>query len=633
MGASGPVRPNARLDPAQPVGGLDDVVDPALGTEDLAEAVSDEVTSELAGDSSFDRYARLVQHALGVPVALVSLVEEHRQWFPGAVGLPEPWASCRETPLSHSFCQHVVAAEEPLVVTDAREVPLVADNLAISDLGVIAYAGHPITDHTGRVIGSLCAIDGEPRDWPKDHLAVLADLAEACSTELAQRGLRAVAAEESRQLRDLSQRSQVLLSLSQGLADTQTTADIAAALAEISRAHLGCLRAGVWLRPSDRALSLDRTLAGAPLGGDLASEVSGETLRYVPTPDQAWESAAVNSRFALDTSNPIGACLLAGTPTYFTSKAEQDAAYPHLVADTQIGEARAFLPLATRNQVYGVLVLLWEDVQEISDEHQVTIDVLASYTSQALQRALLFQDRMDALVTLQSALMPRLPEPEHLTLAARYLPAATLDQIGGDWFDAVVMPNGRTALMIGDVIGHDISAAAKMGQVRSMLRAFALAVPETPSESMQRLDHALVDLEMATMASLVYAQIADSGEEGDGLTLHWTNAGHPPPLLVCGDGTVTWLEGEAGDALVGVAPELERTDFQAEIPPGSTVLLYTDGLVERRGEDLTEGLARLERSATEHHSLPVEDFLDAVLFDMVHRLLDDDVALLAIRFA
>ena len=208
-------------------------------------------------------------------------------------------------------------------------------------------------------------------------------------------------------------------------------------------------------------------------------------------------------------NNPIGACLVAGQATYYASRQQQTDRFPHVRTSSQIGQARAFLPLATRSQVYGVLVLLWDDVRDIPHDERVTIEALAAYTSQALQRALLFQDRMDALVTLQSALMPRLPRPENLTLAARYLPAATLDQIGGDWFDAVVMPNGRTALMIGDVIGHDISAAAKMGQVRSMLRAFALAVPESPSASVQRLDHALADLEMETMASLVYAQIVD----------------------------------------------------------------------------------------------------------------------------
>lgn len=603
-------------------------------------------------DHSFDRYARLVQHALAVPVALVSLVETERQWFPGAVGLPEPWATCRETPLSHSFCQHVVAARQPLVISDAREDPRVADNLAIRDLGVIAYAGHPITDHTGEVVGSLCAIGHEPREWQPHELDVLRDLADACSTELAQRGRGLLAAEEARRSRELSHRSQVLLSLSQALAETQTTADIAAALTQVTSERLGCMRAGIWLRSPARALSFDRSLTGATSGRDLFADAAGETLDFVEATGHEWEAARVYSSMPLSDNNPIGACLVAGQATYYASRQHQTDRFPHVRTSSQIGQARAFLPLATRSQVYGVLVLLWDEIRDIPHDERVTIDALAAYTSQALQRALLFQDRMDALVTLQSALMPRLPRPENMTLAARYLPAATLDQIGGDWFDAVVMPNGRTALMIGDVIGHDISAAAKMGQVRSMLRAFALAVPESPSASVQRLDHALADLEMETMASLVYAQIVDhepvsettgsstvpsAGSNGDassgGHTLHWTSAGHPPPLLVADDGTLTWLEADSPDALVGVAPELVRSDLTTRIPPGGTVLLYTDGLVERRDEPLEVGLDRLGRSARAHHTLDVEDFVDAVLADLVHRRLDDDVAMLAVRFA
>jgi serine phosphatase RsbU (regulator of sigma subunit) len=607
----------------------------------LRSDVTNDSSADPLLDRSFDRYARLVQHALGVPVALVSLVETERQWFPGAVGLPEPYATCRETPLSHSFCQHVVSTREPLVVTDARHDPRVADNLAIEDLGVIAYAGHPITDHSGEIIGSLCAIGHEPRDWTDHELLVLRDLADACSTELSQRGLRLVAAEEARRSRELSQRSQVLLSLSQALAETQTTGDIAAALSQVTTERLGSMRAGVWLRSPARALSSDRSLTGATSGQDLFAD-AGETLDYVEAPSQDWQAAREYSSMPLTEDNPIGACLVAGRPTYYPDRAQQTARFPHVRTSAQVGEARAFLPLATRSQVYGVLVLLWEDVREIPDDERITIEALAAYTSQALQRALLFQDRMDALVTLQNAMMPRLPRPEHLTLAARYLPAATLDQIGGDWFDAVVMPSGRTALMIGDVIGHDISAAAKMGQVRSMLRAFSLAVPETPSESVRRLDLALADLEMETMASLVYAQILEdtSAEASDGVvrgagarTLQWANAGHPPPLLVGADGSLTWLESEAPDALVGVAPDLERSDLQAEIPGGGTVLLYTDGLVERRDEALEVGLDRLGRSARAHHHLDVEDFVDAVLADLVHRRLDDDVAMLAVRFS
>lgn len=116
-------------------------------------------------DERFDRVTRLVTMSLNVPVALVSLVDRDRQFFKSAVGLPEPWASCRETPLSHSFCQHVVAQSDVLRVDDARLHPLVADNDAVRDLNVIAYLGVPLRAPDGHVLGSLCAIDSVPRAW------------------------------------------------------------------------------------------------------------------------------------------------------------------------------------------------------------------------------------------------------------------------------------------------------------------------------------------------------------------------------------------------------------------------------------------------------------------------------------
>lgn len=138
---------------------------------------------------SFDHYARLVRNALGVPVGLVSIVEAYRQVFPGALGLPDPWQEERETPLSHSFCKYVVAEKKPLIISDARLEPWLAENLAIPVLGVIAYAGWPIKNSHGQVVGSLCAIDGEPREWSEQDLVNLADLASACSAEIAQREL------------------------------------------------------------------------------------------------------------------------------------------------------------------------------------------------------------------------------------------------------------------------------------------------------------------------------------------------------------------------------------------------------------------------------------------------------------
>ena len=137
----------------------------------------------------FDRLTRLTRRMLNAPVALVSLVEADRQFFKSALGLPEPWATRRETPLSHSFCQHVVATGAPLSVEDARDDPLVCDNLAVPELGVVAYLGMPLATADGQVIGSLCAIDTRPRNWTAEDAGALRDLAALAMSEVSLRGL------------------------------------------------------------------------------------------------------------------------------------------------------------------------------------------------------------------------------------------------------------------------------------------------------------------------------------------------------------------------------------------------------------------------------------------------------------
>jgi GAF domain-containing protein len=133
---------------------------------------------------SFDRLARLAAHVLNAPVALVSLVDADRQFFKSCLGLPEPWASERGSPLTHSFCQHAVASREPLLVDDAREHELLRDNLAIRDMGVIAYAGIPLIDPDGYALGTLCVIDSRPRHWTSHQVQLLGDLAASVVTEI-----------------------------------------------------------------------------------------------------------------------------------------------------------------------------------------------------------------------------------------------------------------------------------------------------------------------------------------------------------------------------------------------------------------------------------------------------------------
>ena len=127
-------------------------------------------------EENYDRFTRLVAHILDVPVALISLVDGDRQFFKSQVGLREPWATMRQTPLSHSFCQFTATFRQPVVINDATEHPLVTHNLAVSEMNVAAYAGVPLITSSGEAVGSLCAIDAKPREWSDDEVAALTDL-------------------------------------------------------------------------------------------------------------------------------------------------------------------------------------------------------------------------------------------------------------------------------------------------------------------------------------------------------------------------------------------------------------------------------------------------------------------------
>ena len=580
-----------------------------------------------APDASFDRYARMVRRALGVPVALVSLVERDRQVFPGAVGLPEPWQTERETPLSHSFCQYVVADRSALVISDAREDERLKDNLAIPDLGVVAYAGFPLTDHQGTVIGSLCAIDGEPHDWTDTELETLADLAASCSGEIAQRELRDVATEQAERAGRSSRRTQLLLALSEGLAGARTYAEIATALESAAIGELQCLRAGMWLRPLT-----DPARAHEPLAPAAGGET--ETLQLVLSADTVWESAMRWSLLPADAGNPLGLALVSDIPLFFSERRDQDARFPALINPAQIGQARAFLPLSIGHESYGTLVLLWEEPRDFSNEDRAVLAALASYTTQAVQRATMLAERVEAARLLQNAMIARLPQTDWVTLSARYRPASSRNRVGGDWYDAAVLPDGHLSLTVGDVVGHDLVAATDMGRLQNMLSALDWAnVKQPPSEVVRQLDQACSDLGHEAMATLVHARVERNG--GPTYRLRWTSAGHLAPVLVGPEGRARLLDQDPGldDVMLGVVPWGQRHDHEVEIEAGSTLLLYTDGLVERRDDaDLDLGLQRLVDVVTLHGGLSVAHLVDVVTSTLVGDRSDDDVVVLAARF-
>jgi serine phosphatase RsbU (regulator of sigma subunit) len=221
----------------------------------------------------------------------------------------------------------------------------------------------------------------------------------------------------------------------------------------------------------------------------------------------------------------------------------------------------------------------------------------------------------------------------------RYTPAAEAAQVGGDWYDAFLQPAGATVLVIGDVVGHDTQAAAAMSQVRTVVRSMGALGAESPARMLTDTDRALSTLQITTTATAIVARLEQSDRDReDGVTrLRWSNAGHPPAVVIDEAGGVSALDeartGAHADLLLGVLPDADRSDHEVVLARGSTVLLYTDGLVERRDQSLQQGLERLVDVLTDlaAQDVDLDTLVDGVLERMLPATPEDDVAVVAVR--
>ncbi|MGY1783559.1 SpoIIE family protein phosphatase [Geodermatophilus sp. SYSU D00698] len=240
-----------------------------------------------------------------------------------------------------------------------------------------------------------------------------------------------------------------------------------------------------------------------------------------------------------------------------------------------------------------------------------------------------------AAETLQRSLLSEPPQPDHLQMAVRYVPATREAQVGGDWYDVFVQPDGSTMLVIGDVVGHDVQAAACMAQLRGLLRGIAYDSGDSPAAVLARLDAAIEGLRLGAMATVLVGRLGQTDDDrAAGVTrLRWASAGHLPPLVAAPDGTSAPLDGGRPGLLLGVRPEAVRADAEVVLARGSTVLLFTDGLVERRTEGFDDGVTRLARALAELRDRPVDQVCDEVLARMVPDGAEDDVALVAVRLS
>ena len=251
------------------------------------------------------------------------------------------------------------------------------------------------------------------------------------------------------------------------------------------------------------------------------------------------------------------------------------------------------VPLVIERTTVGYLRLAEPSGRSFSPTERSLLQDAADRTALAIRRAQLHEEEHRIAVELQRGLIPKsLPEVSGIDLAASYDVAGLTAQVGGDWYDAFAMPGGRLGIVVGDVTGRGIRAASAMGQLRTLTRAFALAQGglRTPGEALMLLNRHQLEGGDEHLFTIVYA-ILDP-ERG---TIAWANGGHPPPLLRGADGICRYLEG--GDGLMGV--EDNPYDTHEERTGGhDMVVLYTDGLIERRGESLDVGLARLADAAS-----------------------------------
>jgi serine phosphatase RsbU (regulator of sigma subunit) len=292
------------------------------------------------------------------------------------------------------------------------------------------------------------------------------------------------------------------------------------------------------------------------------------------------------------------------------------------------------LPLRAADRLLGSLVVSWEQERDFSLQDEELLAAFAAQCAQALDRIQVLEAERRAATTarqisetLQRSLLTRPPQPAGLQVAVRYVPASQEAQVGGDWYDAFTTADGVLNLVIGDCTGHDREAVAAMAAVRNLLRATAYAVEGSPAAVLTALDRAMAGLDVTALATALLARVEPV--EGGRCRVVWSSAGHLPLVLRRADGATTVLS-TTPDLMLGLLPDSERFEHSVELEAGASVLLYTDGMVERRGEDIDEGVERLRSSLTEVGDLPLEQVCDTLL----HRLggdAEDDVALVAVR--
>jgi PAS domain S-box-containing protein len=367
---------------------------------------------------------------------------------------------------------------------------------------------------------------------------------------------------------------------------------------------------------------------GAHSGSLLVVDTEARTLRLVAQSGLSETALQHWQRVSLDDDSPAADAVHAAEMLVLRDQATFGERYPQFAENIRRLNVHTSIvfPLMKGIEVVGVLFVAFDSERLLSAEENQMLRSSAPIIAQALDRARLFDLQRSVASALQHAMLaaPPVTRPD-VAIAARYVPAVADLEVGGDWFDVAALDDTRVAVAVGDIVGRGVQAAAVMGQLRSALRALATTTDST-TEAVSRLDRFARGIEGARATTLCYAIVDPSAR-----TLQYTPAGHPPALVIDVDGTTRFAESVHGWPLGVSDPGRRRPEAVEHLEPGCTLLFYTDGLVERRGSCIEDGLERLARAASAHVDLPVDQLCDLLIDQLVGDERRDDVALVALR--
>jgi serine phosphatase RsbU (regulator of sigma subunit) len=489
----------------------------------------------------------------------------------------------------------------------AQVIPVLDEDVATGDrfahlraLGARSYLSAPLVAR-GEVVGAVSLVHADSdRRYDDEDLRLAEELGRRAG--LAIDNARLYEAEQT--LRATAERAHARMSALQrvtaGLARAGTLEQVADVIVREGMAALGAVAGIVGIREEHDCRIL--AAIGYPAG------VLGR-----------------EGRLPLDAPLPLTETIRRAAPVWLERSEDWPARFGPPRSPYPTGCA---IPLLIRGQPIGAIGFRFAAAERPFDgEERAYIGTLAEQCAQALERAGRYDAERRAAETLQRSLLPaRLPAIPGVGLAVRYLVAGAGAEAGGDWYEAIPLAGGRLGVAVGDVVGRGVRAAAAMGQLRSAMRAFAVHNPG-PAAMLADLGRFAEGVEEATFATVAYVVLDPATGE-----LRHACAGHPPPLVAAADGTTSYLAGGRSVPLAAY-PDAAYADAGARLEPGGTLVLYSDGLIERRGESLEVGLARLGRVVGRVAAAEPEEMCDAIVAGLIGRAIPtDDVALLVLRW-